>query len=381
METLPDASVEYLSNNLTYPDVKCDDFDRLFSLDKLIGRGGGSYVFRAITNYDDDVKYLKKGQNVVVKVCDPILTEIGCNEMIKEANNLRIISLLNARGICYNFPVFYSFGKCCLFFNKNRVIEGPESCNLQEKNWLGESIIPDILYFFSNNMISSDYIEILKLNYTSDCLFEIRKNLKLKNFHILADMWPLNHDSFTSSKIHEFLSDIVDVNCPNYIIMSYIPGEDLSKISKTTPVIDAALFFEMMYANACLIKYQNLILADQHDDNIMIGKVNMPRIYQLGDKYIYFNTSTMLFYIDAQVTKTFPYTKNSINITRLFTTSPANATKDVQEIITWLRDNPLSLDNFILNYLPTILSSNVISREMANDILLHNPNIRVANYM
>lgn len=387
MEFLPNVPpLKFLEIEIHSTDNDCQLFNNLFTFTTLIGRGGGSYVFGCNVNYTEPKFHLEKDQKIVLKLCDPILDVVGCDQMISEANNLRKISILNAKNICYNFPSFYIYGKCCLFIDTDEgdKTKPPDQCALEKRDYYGYIIVPDILYYYANSEIPDLHIDRLTEQYGFSCLINARTQLKVNNFSLLESMYPFSENSYISNKIHEFLIDNIGIGCPNYIVMSQIPGKNLAQfISNASDphIIDYSLFFEMIYANACTIKHYNFILADQHDDNIMIADVKIPRVYKLGNVYIMFNTPNMLFYIDTQATKTFEYTNNPIKLTQLYTTNPSYATDEIQNIITWLKNNPFQLDHFMTNILPNIYSKFIITKSQLEYLLLHNKNIRVATYV
>ena len=138
----------------------------------------------------------------------------------------------------------------------------------------------------------------------------------------------------------------------------------------------------MVYANACLIKKYGFLFSDRHDDNIIIANVNFPRIYKLGTYYVYFDTPHMFFMIDAQVTVDIRDVNGSKRQTSLITTkSHGIFTDDVKPFIEWIKRNNSTLDNLILHILPQMYKKHLISQDEAKNILVSNPNVKLASYL
>ncbi len=377
-----------LKKEITSPDQQCNVFDQDFQLLGIFGEGGGSYLINAVVNNDIPVLGLYEGQYVAIKLCKgDILDIIGCNEYIKEANLMRIVTVLNREGICYNFPIYYMYGKCCLFYRKeqynnisNRL---PEDCDLpydktlQSLYGIREAVVPDLLIHYANTEFSQDLSEKTKANYGSVCLDKIKQLFQLENFQVLGKKWNINlrQPDVDKAEIYNFIVGDSDVNCGNYIVMSKIPGSPLDKLGSGY-VLRPDLVFEMMYSNACLIKHYGFVLSDRHDDNVMIADTDIPRIYKLGDYYIYFDTSTMYYSIDLQATTNKQFT----SVRDLITIGSNHLSNDMINTLELLSKGDYTLDQFITEVLPVIYKNYIISVEDVYRKMKQDPRIQIAEY-
>jgi len=291
---------------------------------------------------------------------------------------------LRIKEICYNFPVIYGFGKCCLFIDAeyfNNLKLPFEACNIKSLKY--GYIVPDALFYYANwdeEIPDGVYYSLLN-NYSSDCLLTIRPLLKLNNFKVLSSKWPLTPNSFTEANIYEFILDDTSINCSEYIILNQIFGKNLYETSRHLPFyFDESLIFDMIYANACIIKYKNFILLDIHDDNIMISPINEPRIFNINNIYYCFETAQTLIYIDIQVTKTLSYSLSPFPLRYLNTIADKYFPVSLINILTLLKSTTPSLDYFMTKQLPDIYHQYIISEIKVKQILIKYPNIKIAHY-
>ena len=380
-------SVKILMKEILNPDSKCDkNFDNMFELISIFGEGGGSYLIEAKSNKTVPSLGIVVNQSVAIKLCKgDILDIVGCNEYVKEANIMRKITLLNAHGICYNFPVYYMYGKCCMFYRKgqfNNIENNVKTrlspvCDLPYDKFMynlygtKELLVPDLLIHYANDDIDIDNLLETENRYGKTCLNEIKSMFQLDNFKVLGKKW----DSQSNSKIYEFIVGDNDVNCGNYIIMSKIEGLSLDKLGLGYS-FGSDLVFEMMYSNACLIKYYGFVLGDRHDDNVIIANPVVPRIYKLGSYYLYFNTRTMYYSIDLQTVTD----KKFSNIKDLITVGPNHINNEMKMIINTLYQSNYTLNQFMTEVIPVVYKNYQITHDQVSKILSEDPRIRVAEY-
>jgi hypothetical protein len=344
---------------------ECQKFNSLFTLTSLIGRGGGSYVIKAKVNYDNGKYNLIKDSSVVIKLCDAeILEELGCKAYIHEVNNLEKLNMLQDEKHCGNFPYFHLFGNCCLFTNKEY-----------------DDFVPDILFYYANikSPLPEDYQEYIINHLNLNKVVDSKSSLSIKHFNIISQMFPLTSTSLSENNIQEFLNSDKELNCSNYIVMSYVDGEDLSKSHQ---MLTRSLIFEMLYTNACLVKYLDILLSDIHSDNIIIGYHNEPRIYRIFDIYIYIENSLMFNYIDVQATQDFKFTDDYIPVGRLNRLGNGRLylDDDSLNIIESISSLTVPLDTFMYDIIPNIFSDYVISENLAYKYQIQNPNIKVWSF-
>ncbi len=375
-------SVRVLEKEIINPDSRCENFDNMFELVGIFGEGGGSYLIEAKSNKNVPSLGMVKNQSVAIKLCKgDILDIVGCNEYIKEANIMRIITMLNAQGICYNFPIYYMYGKCCMFYQKghfdnieHRVEKRLEFCDLPYDkityNLYGtkELVVPDLLLHYANtDIVDTNLIK----TYGKPCLEEIKSMFQIDNFKVLGKKWNTGE---SNNRIYDFIVGDSDVDCGNYIIMSKIEGLSLDKLPKYSFGPD--LVFEMMYSNACLIKHYGFVLGDRHDDNVIIANPVVPRIYKLGTYYLYFDTRTMYYSIDLQTVTD----KKFSNIRDLITVGPNHINDDISKIINVISKSNYTLSNFMTEVIPIIYKNYQIRHDQVNKILSNDPRIRIAEY-
>lgn len=380
--------VSVLSKEIVSPNnQRCDNFEDAFSLLRIIGEGGGGYIIEAIANKDIEVG-IKYKQKVAIKLCKgDILDIVGCNEYVKEANIMRKTTLLNSKGICYNFPIYYMYGKCCLFYRKGqfRDIDEklPESCNLpydKVEHQLFKTkryVVPDLLIHYANRDLPDMTVRKTVAMYGDTCMKDIKGLFQLDNFQVLGKKWDINPDrpNVDDHHIYDFIVGDSDVNCGNYIVMSLIEGSALDTLGSDY-LMDPNLIFDMMYSNACLIKHYGFLIADRHDDNVMIGNIDMPRIYKLGEYYLLFNTSQMYYSIDLQATIDTKF----IDIKTLITVGRNHISESMLNIIDTLAKNKYTLDELMIQVLPQVYRNYIITDSEVKQLLAKTPNILIAEY-
>jgi len=371
-----------LSKEIVSPDTQnCDNFVETFTLTGIIGEGGSSYVLEAVSNSNILKFGIIAGQRVAIKLCKgDILDIMGCDAYVKEANLLRKITILNRNGICYNFPVYYMYGKCCLFYQKGQFddIEEklPGTCNLPYDKKLyeiyktKEYVVPDLLIHYANTDTPNNNIK----KYDKTCLRDIKRLFQLDNFHVLGKKWTLGNFN-DNAGIYNFIVGDSDVNCGNYIVMSKINGTSLDKLGSSY-ILGYDLVFEMMYSNACLIKNYGFVLADRHDDNIMILQSEIPRIYKLGSYYLLFDTEHTYYSIDVQVTTT----KSFNNINDLISVSATHLSNSMGEIISFLSKNKYSLDKFMTEVLSQVYKNYLIDKPQVDELMDKDKRIQIAEF-
>lgn len=242
-------SLSILNKEILKPSNDCDKFQETFSLLDIFGEGGGSYLINALAKKSVPYLGIHKDQIVAIKLCKgEILTSIGCDAYVREANLLRLVTILRSNGICYNFPVFYMYGKCCLFYQKTSkkdFTQLPISCNLPRDSYTKDRTVPNILIHYAN-ADSDNKFEKTKALYGKECLRDIKNLFELKNFEVLAKKWPVDANKH---EIYDFLSGDSDVDCGNYIVMSKINGYPLNILGPSY-YLDFDLVFDMIYSNA-----------------------------------------------------------------------------------------------------------------------------------
>ena len=402
-------SISILEKEIISPDQQCARFNQDLALLEIFAEGGGSYLIKAISKRAIRPLGIKEGQYVAIKLCKgDILDVVGCNEYVKEANLMRKITLLHAKGICYNFPIYYMYGKCCLFYRSGQYDDIsdrlPLECDLPyDKDLyriygLKEAVVPDLLIHYANTDMPPNTVLKTEANYGKPCLYKIKSLFQLDNFSLVGEKWDIDMDQpdIDKAEIYNFIVGDSDVNCGNYIVMSIIEGSSLDKLNHPShsnhpshpshsshPSNEGQyykfgmdLFFEMMYSNACLIKHYGFVLSDRHDDNVVIGDIDIPRVYKLGNKYLMFNTSTMYYSIDLQATTN----KQFRTVRDLVTVGPNHLTTDILDLMTSLEKDNYTLDQFMINILPIIYQNYIISAADVYRIMERDPRIKVAEY-
>ena len=133
----------------------------------------------------------------MVKLCDAeILEATGCAAFVYEANNLRRVTELAKRNQCFNFPVFYIYGKCCLFCNMNKY-------DITRLELICDSNIPDIFVLLCQSTRYAGvprHYRVLLQAFSNDCLLKSRETLKLKNFKVIKELFPLSDKSLSRAK-------------------------------------------------------------------------------------------------------------------------------------------------------------------------------------
>ena len=357
-------SLSILEKEILKPTKDCDRFEETFTLINFFGEGGGSYLISAISEKNISELGIQEDQIVAIKLCKgEILTSVGCDAYIREANLLRLVTILRAKGICYSFPVFYMYGKCCLFYdNSKNFTELPVSCNLPRDSYTKEITVPDVLIHYANSDDSDKY-EKTKALYGKECLKDIKQLFELKNFNVLAKKWSADPNK---NEIYDFLLGDKDVNCGNYIVMSKINGTPLNILGPSYQ-LEPDLIFDMIYSNACLIKHYGFVLADRHDDNVIIGEIDFIRVYKLGSYYVKFNTKRMFYSIDLQATTDVQFT----NIRNLISVGSNHLSKEMNDIFLNLSKTKYGLDEFMTEILPNVYKNFLISElEIKNEKII-----------
>jgi hypothetical protein len=261
-------------------------YSNLITPIKVIGTGGSAYIIESIVNYDD----LVRGQHVVLKHCIGYLTKMACDLFINEANILKDLKEnLIKKNICNNFPVYYSYFTGCLFGSVN---------TLRDILSHGDNISDALFYYSNKPELGFDLYQLLRNKYSADYLINIRDKLKIQNFDVIESLYPLNSSTYESSDIIDFLSDELDVECSPNIVMSKINGYDLNSLSNFK--FTDGLLFEIIYTNACLIKFNGKIFRDNNLSNIMIETYPYPKIYKVKDLYYMFSDGYRLLIIDVK---------------------------------------------------------------------------------
>lgn len=340
----------------------CPNFEDKYHLQRIIAEGGSSFIIEGYLNSDSQ-------SPIVFKLCKGYMGNIACNLFSREANVIRDLTVLRQDHICYNFPIFYDFGSCCLFLTPTQ---------FDRISNLGITITDALWYYANVHTTIPDFLYTgLMQKYTPDVLLSIKDSLKIKNFKVLESRWPLNPNSLTQNNIYDFLEDDISVGCGNYIVINRIYGKNLAESGLS--MLDLSLIFDMIYANACTIKYYNFVISDVHDDNIMISPIDHPRIYEIGGIYYMFNTSSTLIYIDFQATSdVFETSPSGFSHRHLYTTSDRYFPP---EIVTVLRQSSPNLDTFMYSVLPSLFSQFVISSTYVKQLLIKYPQLQIAHYV
>lgn len=341
----------------------------------IIGEGGSAYIIEAVVNYD--YKEFKREQRLVFKHCMGYLTKSACDLFIDEAkvlNNLRI-NLID-KGICNNFPIYYGYYMGCLFGGieilKDIINNVPQIiCHINKNSKLYE--IPDILFYYANypEMGIELYNELIK-RYSVDCLLAIRDKLKVPNFNVIANIFRLTEESYDSNEIYNFLAEELQVDCSPNIVMSKINGFDLS--SNTNFLLTDGLIFEMIYTNACLIKFNGEIFRDINLGNIIIELYPYPRIYKINSTYYMFTDGYRLVIIDAQITAKAKNTRDLLGST------PARIPSNKFFIITQISSVP-TVDKVMLHLMPKLFQSYIVTEKYVKEIMAAYPDIKIWSYL
>lgn len=235
----------------------CNIIPNCFILNRLIGRGGGSYVIEA--RYKD--VNIRNANNLfpvnpndifVMKLCDiSLLGSDACKGFGIEANHLLLYSKLFSYRICETFNYMIGYGvNCCVLINQ----------------FEREPIITDMT--------------------------------KLQNYNILQKIFKTNYN------IKEYYDDIVedDNSCDSFLLMNYVKGTDL-KYEKGKKISHRQLF-ELVYGYLCSCYFFGFIPADRHDDNFMECNTDFLLMVTIGQHRLIFPTEqSSLVVIDYMVVK------------------------------------------------------------------------------
>lgn len=341
---------------------------------RIIGKGGSAYIIEAVVNYDYHDLY--RGQRVIFKHCIAFLTKAACDLFIKEATILRNLRTnLADTGICNNFPLYYGYITDCLFGSVEELDaianEIPESvCKITGSPGFYE--VPDDLFYYANKPeLGMQLYTELRSRYSSDCLLAIRDKLKVANFDVIASIFPLASESGESSEIYNFLVEELDIQCAPNIVMSKIEGFDLA--SETTFMLTDGLIFEMIYTNACLIRFNGEVFRDINLGNIMIETYPYPRIYRIGSTHYMFLEGHRLVIIDAQVTAPAQTTRD------LLGSIPSRVPSEKASIITGVA-SAATVDDVMRQVMPVAFAKFIVTEEYVKEILIAYPNIRIWSY-
>jgi len=320
--------------------ITCEEFNRYITLHELIGYGIEGYVFSGITNYD--FENIKKDTQIVLKYAGETVEKQGKEILQKESVNYNALVENIYPKMTKNFAKLIDFGKCCLFERKNYIETISSECfdmdieNIKMKYGsmfpsflelsddklltnlkiyypeIGKEI-PDVVYYYANkDSLNSSIIEKLLNMYSNECLLMMKESLKVQNFHLIEQIFPLDNNSFKNTKIQYFLesSEIYDfdeitfeelIKCNFYIILTKINGKDIEKIVELNPLFefDQSAIFEIFYTYCLLFYHLGLYDNDRHYGNAMIeNKLDTVRIYKIFDKYYKFELGQKFYLID-----------------------------------------------------------------------------------
>jgi len=343
--------------------------DTRVTLNKIITQGGSSYIIEGIVNYN--TKDLKRGQVVIIKHCMGFLGHYACSLFRKEADVLKDLRKnLIEPGICNNFPIYYDYNTDCLFGDITtltqivslRCLAPPDKCDLSL------SKIPDILFQYANDpSLSLELYPRLREVYEADYLLKIRDQLIIPNYSLLSILNSSN--TFDTYNIQEFLIDELEAQCSPNIMMSKINGFDLS--SDLLFMLDDGLIFDILYTNACLIRYNGNVFRDNNLSNIMIETYPQLRIYKIKERNYLFKEPHRSVIIDCQVT------------------GPATSTRDLlgtaisrisnNKLITAI-NNKNTIDDVLNIVLPEYYAQSLITDDYVKEIMVAYPELKVWSY-
>lgn len=303
----------------------CSNFENDFELTGFMGEGGSAYILGGTVNVNLPMYNLQKGEQIAIKLCKPFLTIEGCNALIDEVNNLTSLTELRTQQRCYNYPIFYMYRKCCLFVSghkRDAILKIWETNTLYNAYFLHANTSP-------LSKIPQRLANFITKNIDPETFNKIRPHLKLNNFKVLTKMLQ-NGVKYESDSIVNFIDDESDMECANFIVLNKIHGSNLDQIKKITPTFkfDSGLTFDLVYGYIAAAKYANITLLDNHDDNIMITELDVPRAYKIGKTYMKFPPGLTLTYIDAQTVKEYtPSELSTFNIRVLYPYIPNSGFK------------------------------------------------------
>lgn len=341
--------------------------DTLITPLKIIGKGGSAYIIECVVNYS--YGEFKRGQKLIYKHCMGFLTKEACDLFIDEAqilNKLKV-NLINT-GICNNFPIYYGYHNKCLFGSVSELQE----ILINISACIGSSRVPDILFYYVNKPeLGMKLYNELRNIYSVDCLLSIRDKLKIDNFDVIAELFPLIDKSRDNYHIYEFLEEELDVECSPNIVMSKIDGFDL--ISVPGFMLSDGLIFELIYTNMSLIRFDGKIFRDNNLSNIMIETYPYPRIYRVQSQYYMFTEGYRLVIIDAQVTALATTPRDLLG--NVIVRIPLDRKLLVDSIT-----KAYSIEQVVSNIIPTIFADYAITATYAKEVLAAYPEIQIWSY-
>ena len=338
----------YVLSNIKKSPITIELKDDLL-IKKLIGKGGGSYVFKGnITSNELNIKE----EDVAIKLCDSMLGQLGCQEMRNEAYNTYLFSTLTSNNYCYNFPKIYGYFNKCLFFSEEEfeIIDN----YITLKNKPNDALL---LYLTTpkNSKLPSELLKYISENYSDQYLLYGLNHLpKTKNWKGLLDL-SMNSNSKitweTNVEAYDYLELELDLSCSIFLLLQYLEGYNLLENQKNNFSDD--MFFEAIFSILMSIKHLNIIALDCHLDNCMIKKDNPKRIYSYNDSFFVIEDEAV-FWIDfAKVSDTIATNKKSPQSSLLINKSmfmclSSKFSQEQQVVINnFFQDNVTNIDQMI----------------------------------
>jgi len=263
--------------------------------------------------------------------------------------------------------LYYGYFTKCLFGN---IINNNyhNICNIIP----GINEVPDSLFYYANKPeLGIELYSKLRERYSVDCLLTIRDKLKISNFEVIESIFPLTDRSYDNYEIYEFIGEELDIECSPNIVMSKINGFDLA--SDPNFLLTDGLIFEMIYTNACLIKFNGHVFRDNNLGNIMIEKYPYPRIYKIGSLYYMFTDGYRLVIIDAQVIALAETTQDLLGNT--ISRIPSKMLSHIKMII-----ETNTIDIVMSRIIPLIFKGYIITEDYTKEVLAAYPNIKIWSY-
>jgi hypothetical protein len=341
-----------------------------FLITDFLGCGGGSIVVKAkITEKNDEIG-LYTGVEIAIKLCNPYMSLIGCNEMKKEIINTQSFSSLNYKKICYNYPITYGFFHRCIFFEKEEV---NFIIKYMEENEIKEGKDAFIIYCTtpSNLSINDNIIKYLTEEYKDNDFLIKSKNILPKSnnsygLYILSKLSDKDNEDIdwkNQTLLYDYLEMLQDLKCDMFIAMQYLNGKDLSQLSSDyynknfKYKLTDTLFFECLYSIFCPIKTLGITPIDIQPSNVMIVNTDNPRIYLYKETY-YVITGKMFYFIDFQgLQYTNSIEKSMIKFFSFFTEEQKRLVDDIfskefisieillDKLFLWLKTKKDNIDN------------------------------------
>jgi hypothetical protein len=293
---------------------------RSFYIDKLLGIGGGSFVFKSNITEKNDNMGLYYGMDIAIKLCNPLLTHEGCKLLEDEVTYTKIFNKMNEKNVCYNYPLCYGFFHSCLFFTSE---ETDFIMKYIEENKIVKGVDAFIIYCASpkNTSIKKEIIGCLLNHYPSSFLIKSREIFPKTNnplgIYLLSKRIQVYVDWDNNDNLYEYLDLQRDIDCDMFILLEYLEGDTLLELIDFK--FTDSIFFEFIYSIICSIKILNLMQVDIQQSNAMIVKNKEPRIYCYKENY-YLITGDMFYWIDFQGLNTILFiSKSSIKFMNRFT--------------------------------------------------------------